>query len=82
MVPTLRALNKPTDAEYWRTWITKGKVNGLMPAWATSEGGMLAADQIESLVEYLTGPFKNSLPAKPPVASLPSSAGSRPLPTE
>jgi mono/diheme cytochrome c family protein len=71
MVPNLHALNKPTDAEYWRTWITKGKVNGLMPAWAASEGGVLSPDQIESLVEYLTGSFKHS-----PVAKLPSPAAS------
>jgi len=66
MVPNLRALNKPTDAEYWRTWITKGKANGLMPAWANSEGGVLTPDQIESLVEYLTGPFKTAPLASPP----------------
>jgi mono/diheme cytochrome c family protein len=64
MVPNLRALNKPVDAEYWRNWIGKGKAGTLMPAWAVSEGGPLNNDQIESLVQYLTGPFKTQPPVQ------------------
>lgn len=62
MVPNLRALNKPTDAEYWRKWMTNGKTGGLMPAWAKTHGGPFNEDHIDSLVQYLTGPFTNSLP--------------------
>jgi len=57
MVPNLRALNKPADREYWRTWITRGKAGTLMPAWAINEGGPLTEAQIASLLDYLTGPF-------------------------
>jgi mono/diheme cytochrome c family protein len=74
MVPNLRALNKPVDAEYWRNWIAKGKVGTLMPAWAVSEGGPLNSDQIESLVEYLNGPFKaQPFQARGPAPALPGS---------
>jgi mono/diheme cytochrome c family protein len=60
MVPDLTALDKPTDAAYWREWITRGKTNSLMPAFAQAEGGILNDAQIESPVEYLTTnePFK------------------------
>jgi mono/diheme cytochrome c family protein len=53
MVPDLMALNHPTDADYWRQWITHGKEGSLMPAFAQSEGGILTTNQIASLVEYL-----------------------------
>jgi len=62
MVPNLRALRKPTDAEYWRKWITSGKSGSLMPAWAKAQGGPLNEIEIESLVQYLTGPFTNAIP--------------------
>jgi len=52
-VPDLALLKRPTDAEYWRTWITHGKEGTLMPAFANSERGILDTHQIESLVEYL-----------------------------
>lgn len=75
MVPNLRALNKPTDREFWRNWITHGKDGTLMPAWSAKEGGPLNDTQIESLLDYLTGPFKNepATGAKPPAtAALPA----------
>jgi len=57
MVPDLAALKHPTDAEYWRRWITSGKAGTLMPAFANSEGGILDTNQIESLVEYVMTNF-------------------------
>ncbi|MBM3834512.1 MAG: DUF1573 domain-containing protein [Verrucomicrobia bacterium] len=54
MVPDFKALLKPTDANYWETWVRKGKEGSLMPAFARSEGGPLDDAQIKSLVEYLT----------------------------
>jgi hypothetical protein len=76
MVPNLRALNKPTDRDYWRNWITKGKTGTLMPAWAIDESGPLADGQIESLLDYLTGPFKTQAaprPLTPTVSARPAS---------
>jgi hypothetical protein len=72
MVPNLRALGKPMKAEDWREIITHGKKDGLMPACAVSEGGPLVDAQIESLVEYLTGPFKTRPPAAQRVAAQPA----------
>ncbi len=53
MVPNLRALNHPTDADYWRKWVASGKAGSLMPAFAIAEGGPLTGEQINSLVDYL-----------------------------
>jgi mono/diheme cytochrome c family protein len=81
MVPNLHALNRPTDQEYWRNWITKGKPNTLMPAWALPEGGPLLEGQINSLIEYVMGPFKTQpcldQPPKQAASALP---GTVPLP--
>lgn len=57
MVPDLKALNKKTDAEYWSNWIRRGKPGSLMPGFEKSVGGPLEADQIQSLVDYLTTEF-------------------------
>jgi mono/diheme cytochrome c family protein len=54
MVPNLHALSQPTNAEYWRNWITHGKPGTLMPAFSEKEDGILSDAQIESLVKYLT----------------------------
>jgi mono/diheme cytochrome c family protein len=53
MVPDLKNLNKETDAQYWRTWITTSMDGKLMPAFALEHGGILNAMQIDSLVEHL-----------------------------
>ncbi len=58
MVPDLHALTKPTDKEYWTLWITNGKDQSLMPAFALAKGGILTDLQIQSLADYLTGEFK------------------------
>src|SRR5207253_1461165 len=52
-VPDLHALNKTTDANYWREMISIGKLNTLMPAFAAEQGGPLSKEQINSLVAYL-----------------------------
>jgi mono/diheme cytochrome c family protein len=62
MVPDLRALNRPTDRDFWRTLTTLGKPGTLMPAFGKEHGGPLAADQIDSLVEYLAGEFSRRQP--------------------
>lgn len=54
MVPDLHALNHDTNPDYWKTWISQGKPNSLMPAFALSQGGPLSDDQIASLVQYLS----------------------------
>jgi len=53
MVPDLHKIQQETNAEFWRNWITHGKPESLMPAFAKSEGGILSDAQIESLVNYL-----------------------------
>lgn len=53
MVPSLDALGKLTDREYWDHWIRHGKAGTLMPAFAQAEGGPLPENQIRSLVDYL-----------------------------
>ncbi len=64
MVPDLYALNKPTDAEYWNTWVAHGKPGTLMPAFAQAEGGPLSEAQIVSLAHCLS-----QKPLHRPVAS-------------
>jgi cytochrome c5 len=53
-VPNLKQLNKPTNADYWRTWITSSADGKLMPAFGLEHDGILDKAQIESLVKYLT----------------------------
>jgi len=53
MVPDLRALNHPTNAEHWRRWVADSKPGSLMPAFAEAAGGPLTDHQINSLVAYL-----------------------------
>jgi hypothetical protein len=70
-------LSRPLAADEWRRIIRSGKKDSLMPAFAASEDGFMTDAQIESLVQYLTGPFRTSaLPGAVP--SAPRAA----LPTE
>src|SRR5262249_46176598 len=64
VVPDLAALKHPTDAAYWRGWISSGKEGSLMPAFAKSQGGILESNEIESLVVYLVENF----PSQPAVS--------------
>ena len=57
-VPDLQALSKPTDAPYWRQFITEGKPSSMMPAFAKEQGGVLTPEQVTSLVTYLVGDFR------------------------
>jgi mono/diheme cytochrome c family protein len=57
-VPDLQALNKPADAPYWKQFITEGKQNSMMPAFAIEQGGFLTPKQVTSLVAYLVGDFR------------------------
>lgn len=54
MVPDLKALKQPPTRDYWLQWITHGKPDTLMPAFATKFGGPLTDAQIQSLVEFLS----------------------------
>ena len=73
MVPNLHALSQPQPADHWRKWITEGKEGTLMPAWSSANGGPLTAEQIDSLVDYLTGPFATEGPATArPVSNIPA----------
>ena len=77
MVPDLAVLKHPTDADYWRSWITHGKEGTLMPAFAKSAGGILDEPQIESLITFLVTNYPSvklptdSTAAKPKVVSAP-----------
>lgn len=57
MVPDLANLQKETDADFWRMWITSSADGKLMPAFAIEHGGFLDAMQIDSLVNYLVKDF-------------------------
>ena len=61
MVPDLFTAREPRDAAYWRKWITEGREQSMMPAFAQSRGGPLTATQVESLVEFALG----NLPTRP-----------------
>ncbi len=64
-VPDLRNLQKETNADYWRTWITSSAQGKLMPAFAIEHGGILNPVQIDSLVKYLTESISSEKPASP-----------------
>jgi len=64
VVPNLRALKHPTDAEHWRSWITHGKAGTLMPAFSQTDGGPFTQEQIDSLVAYLV----ENVPSRPAAA--------------
>ena len=70
MVPDLTHLNKETNADYWRTWITSSMDGKLMPAFAIENGGFLNSAQIDSLVDYLV----KTVPADPTNSTVPASA--------
>lgn len=61
MVPDLAVAKQVRDEAFWRKWITEGRVGSLMPAFAQEHGGPLTAQQIDSLVEFVSKHF----PAKP-----------------
>jgi cytochrome c5 len=46
MVPNLNTLPVPTNFDFWQTWISQGKTNSLMPAFAQPAGGPLTEAQI------------------------------------
>ncbi len=57
MVPDLRTLQHPTDADYWRQWIMHGRAGSMMPAFAESEGGPLNDQQVGALVDFMIKAF-------------------------
>jgi mono/diheme cytochrome c family protein len=67
-VPDLKKLQKQTNADYWRTWITSSVQGKLMPAFSIENGGILNPVQIDSLVKYLT----ETISSAPPVSFAPA----------
>ena len=63
-VPDLMHLQKATNAEYWRNWITTSAEGKLMPAFSTEHGGILSTAQIDSLVRYLVETMPSGKPAE------------------
>ena len=59
-VPDLHHLAHETSNEFWLNWITRGKAETMMPAFASDHGGPLDRAQIESLVVFLETNFGNS----------------------
>ena len=59
VVPDLRTVHHPTDAEHFRKWITDGRAGSMMPAFAQSEGGPLNEQQINALAEFMVKAFPN-----------------------
>jgi hypothetical protein len=53
MVPNLRALNHPTDYDFWKMIVTIGKPGTLMPAFGSAAGGPLTDEQVDSLAKTL-----------------------------
>lgn len=75
MVPDLRTLPHPTDADHWRKWITYGRAGSMMPAFAEAEGGPLNQQQIDSLVDFMVKAF----PSRPaPAVGSPTPAAQSP----
>lgn len=62
MVPDLSQLKVPTNAEFWRVWISGGKPGSLMPAFDQSQGGPLNDMQIASLARYLNTIYPTKVP--------------------
>jgi cytochrome c553 len=60
-VPNLHALNHWTDYNYWKSWITTGKIGTMMPGFSVTQGGPLSDEQIASVAQYLS----ESIPAAP-----------------
>ncbi len=73
----------PYTADIWRQWITSGKTNTLMPAFALTEGGPLTHEQINSLVDYGMNAFtpgaQPSLPPSGVSLAMPSVQPPRPI---
>jgi mono/diheme cytochrome c family protein len=57
MVPDLAAEKAGRDAAYWSRWVSEGRADSLMPAFARKNGGVLTDEQIQQLVSYLAGRF-------------------------
>jgi hypothetical protein len=73
MVPDLKTLTHPTDAEYWRNWINYGRAGSMMPAFAQAEGGPLNESQVNALVNFMVQAY----PSRQGAAALQKSAALR-----
>ena len=59
MVPDLKALGHPLNADDWKGWITSSKPGSMMPAFGRKNEGPLNEEQIASLVDYLSRTTRN-----------------------
>ncbi len=57
MVPDLATQRAGRDAAFWTHWISEGRENSLMPAFARANGGIFSSAQIEQLAAYLASRF-------------------------
>lgn len=56
-VADLQSPKTPRDVNYWQQWVAHGKVGTMMPAFASTDGGPLTKEQVDSLVVYLNETF-------------------------
>lgn len=56
-VPDLTKLTNAIDTNYWHQMVAYGKPGTEMPGFASTQGGPLDADQVDSLVAYLKTTF-------------------------
>lgn len=61
VVPDLKDKIKSETREYWHQWIQHGKLDGLMPGFAASEGGPLSNSQISTLLNHISKLKKDQL---------------------
>jgi mono/diheme cytochrome c family protein len=71
MVPDLKVPRSQRDLAFWQKWITEGKAGTMMPAFASTHGGPLTQEQIDSLTVYLyenypKSPVAVASPGTPP----------------
>jgi hypothetical protein len=69
-VPDLHALNHVNTPDMWKLWVSLGKPNTMMPAFAEISGGFLTEEQINSLVDYLSRTMHAKI-IQPPPAPVP-----------
>lgn len=74
MVPDLHALQKETNADYWRSWITTGNPGTLMPAFSKEHRGILSEHQIDTLVDYLLKAIPSTTNVTKPAGGVPPAA--------
>ena len=73
MVPDLKVPRSQRDLAFWQKWIVEGKAGTMMPAFASTQGGPLTQEQIDSLTVYL---YEN-YPKSPAALATPAGAAAK-----